>query len=154
MIGVSSYWQITSDGDSRLLGHYLAHYSSKKARVNMPPPYYGAERLCIGPGQKMALLLPDNGAAFAWRRADYRDDGQEGIECTLFRNVSEVLSSELIREADTLAFQRWPGERHFTFVDPTEVRRKRDPGRCFVRAGWTRLKERTQRGLVILELLA
>lgn len=36
-----------------------------------------------------------------------------------------------------------------TEVDPGKVRPKRDPGRCFLRAGWTRVDER--RGLVVLQ---
>ena len=36
-----------------------------------------------------------------------------------------------------------------TEVDPSKTRRKRDPGRCFLRAGWRLVGER--RGLVILE---
>ena len=41
-----------------------------------------------------------------------------------------------------------------TFVDATKTRRKRDPGRCYVRAGWTRLEERTKEdGLIVLQLL-
>lgn len=41
-----------------------------------------------------------------------------------------------------------PAEPLETEVDPTKTRHKRDPGRCFRRAGWTVTGER--RGLVIL----
>lgn len=38
-----------------------------------------------------------------------------------------------------------------THVDADRVRRKRDPGRCFLRAGWARVGE-TRGGLVVLRL--
>lgn len=40
-----------------------------------------------------------------------------------------------------------------TFVNVTKVRRKRDPGRCYARAGFTRLAETTKGGLVVLQML-
>jgi hypothetical protein len=39
-----------------------------------------------------------------------------------------------------------------TFVDPTQTRRKRDPGRCFRRAGF-RAVGFTKGGLVALQML-
>ncbi len=39
-----------------------------------------------------------------------------------------------------------------TFVDPAKTRRKRDPGRCYRRAGFTHVGE-TAGGLVALQLL-
>lgn len=38
-----------------------------------------------------------------------------------------------------------------TFVDPGKVRRKRDPGRCFLKAGFRRVGS-TAGGLVALQL--
>lgn len=73
-----------------------------------------------------------------------------------FRNESPHLSSELIREAvaATRAIMgNPPALGMVTFVDPSKIRHKRDPGRCYVKAGFTRLKERTHGGLVVLQLL-
>ena len=58
---------------------------------------------------------------------------------SLFRNEGAGLSSELILEA--VAATRWhwgapPELGMITFVDETKVRRKRDPGRCYRRAGF------------------
>jgi hypothetical protein len=39
-----------------------------------------------------------------------------------------------------------------TFVDAEQVRRKRDPGRCYLRAGFCRVGQ-TRGGLVALQLL-
>jgi hypothetical protein len=65
------------------------------------------------------------------------------------------LASELITEA-VAATRWWCGGRVFphgmvTFVNPEKVRRKRDPGRCFLRAGFERYGE-TAGGLVVLRL--
>jgi hypothetical protein len=69
----------------------------------------------------------------------------------VFRNEGAGLSSDLVREADELAWQRWPNEpRHFTYVDASKIRPKRDPGRCFLRAGWQRAGQ-SKNGLVLLE---
>jgi hypothetical protein len=138
-------WLPATDGDDRARALYLRHYSSKKNR-----PWWKRSRQFLKPGGKMLLLTVDCRAVFAWVRQEHRDDGQEGVECTIFRNEGPQLSSALIREADELAWERWPGERHFTYVDPTEIR-SNNPGACFLRAGWTRLAEPTQRGLRVLE---
>lgn len=157
MISAPTYWLPIRDGDPRGLGHYLAHYSSRKARRSRPwLNLWPNRRRWIGNGEHMALLTVDGLAHFAWRKQEIRDDDQTGVECCIFRNTGPILSSDLIREADALAFERWPGERHFTFVDEAETRARRgkghEAGYCFEMAGWTRLEERTQRGLVVLEL--
>ena len=60
-------------------------------------------------------------------------------------------SSALIEVADYLAWLRWPGERHYTYVDPTEIR-STNPGFCFIKAGWRRCGM-SKAGLHILERL-
>lgn len=73
--------------------------------------------------------------------------------CTLFRNEGPFLSSDLITKAVAATRWRWdtPAEGMVTFVDPSKVRRKRDPGRCFLRAGFQPAGH-TQGGLVALHL--
>jgi hypothetical protein len=106
--------------------------------------------LFVGPGEKMVLLTGDDLALFVWRK--FRSmDAQEGVNCAVFRNESPALSSGLICAADDLAWERWPGERLYTYVDPNRTRRKRDPGRCFLRAGWKHAGW-TSRGLRILDM--
>ena len=61
--------------------------------------------------------------------------------CSIFRNEGHDRSSDLIREATAMSFDywrsRWGAPCHLTTeIDATKVRRKRDPGRCFLRAGW------------------
>jgi hypothetical protein len=74
---------------------------------------------------------------------------------TLFRNEGAGLSSELIREAVAATLARWPVppvQGMVTFVDQAQVRRKRDPGRCYLRAGFRRVGA-TRGGLHVLQLL-
>ncbi len=57
----------------------------------------------------------------------------------MFRNESAIRSSDLIREAVAITRQIWgepPPIGMVTFVDPAKVRKKRDFGRCYRRAGW------------------
>jgi hypothetical protein len=83
----------------------------------------------------MVLLWPDARAVFVWRKF-ISADHQQGVNCAVFRNDGAGLSSDLIRQACASAWERWPGERLYTYVNPRKIRRKRDPGRCFRKAGW------------------
>lgn len=58
--------------------------------------------------------------------------------CSAFRNEGGHLSSELIREAVACTVWKWepPSLGMITFVDRSKIRHKRDPGRCYLRAGF------------------
>lgn len=73
---------------------------------------------------------------------------------SLFRNESRWLSSLLIREAVSITRSIWdpPPLGLVTFVDAAKVRRKRDPGYCYLKAGFT-VAGKTVGGLVALQLL-
>ena len=76
--------------------------------------------------------------------------------CSLFRNEAPDLdlSSDLIVGAVAATRWRWPMIPDLgmvTFVDPGKTRPKRDPGRCFRRAGFVHVGE-TLGGLVALQL--
>lgn len=76
--------------------------------------------------------------------------------CSLFRNEGEVLSSLLVTEAVAATCAEWgeiPPGGFLTFVDAGKVRRKRDPGRCFRRAGFAPVGFTKDRGLVVLRLI-
>ena len=147
---LSAHWCLTRDGD--VAGHalYRRHYSAAKNR-RADESRCPRRRQFVGPGEKLVLLGTDARSLFVWRRAQYRQDGQSGINCAVFRNEGAALSSTLITEASHLAWRKWPGERLFTFVDPSQIRPKRDPGRCFLRAGW-RPDGISQGGLLIFTL--
>lgn len=75
---------------------------------------------------------------------------------SLFRNESARVSSELIREAIAHTLGHWPEPPALgmvTFVDGAKVRRKRDPGRCYRRAGFEHVGF-TKAGLWALQLPA
>ncbi len=80
---------------------------------------------------------------------------QLGVNCAVFRNegTRSGQSSALIEAACILAWERWPGERLYTYVDPSKIRMKSEPGRCFLRAGFSYCGM-TPDGKLILERLA
>lgn len=142
---VDGHWLPAQDGDPRARWLFRRHYSRSVYRDGRDPVLF------VGPGEKMVLLTVDCLALWVWRRF-LDDSGQTGVNCAVFRNEGPVLSSVLVAEADRIAWGRWPGERLYTHVDPHRTRPKRDPGRCFRRAGWRPCKT-TKRGLVVLEVL-
>lgn len=122
------HWYVTRDGDRTCLALFQRHYTARATRK---------QAQFVGPGEHIVLRTNAGDAMFVWRRAEYRADGQAGVECAVFRNEGPILSSELIREADAVADHCWPGLRHYTYVDPAKVR-SRNPGFCFLAAGWER----------------
>jgi hypothetical protein len=90
-----------------------------------------------GPGEKMVLLNENGTALFVWR-CFQSGDGQNGINCSVFRNENAaVLSSDLILDAEFAAWTRWSPQRLFTYVNPRKVKSS-NPGFCFLAAGWCR----------------
>ena len=145
---IDGAWLPVKDGDPRIVALYERHYS---ARPGLP---IGQRRKwgISGPGESLCLLTVTCDALFVWRAERFRKDKQQGINCAVFRNEGAILSSTLVKEACELAWVKWPGERLYTFVDPIKTRHKRDPGRCFIKAGWRRCGTSAE-GLVILEIL-
>jgi hypothetical protein len=148
------HWLPSHRADPRAITLYRRHYSAKKN------DRAGRQlRNFMAPGETLVLLTADCRAVFAWSRNTVdRWDGQTGVCCTLFRNEGPMQSSTLIREADGLAWVRWPGARLFSYIDPTEVA-SANPGYCFKQAGWRLVRDgqgvpvRSGRGLLLLECL-
>ena len=125
------WWHVVSRRDPRALALADRHYSRQTiGGVELFPP---GRRLCMLTADGLALWGAvenlDPAGAIRWR-------------VTIFRNEGPALSSILVREATERTYSYWrahygavPG-RLTTEVDPDRVRRKRDPGRCFLRAGW------------------
>lgn len=137
-------WYLTKDGDRTCLALYERHYSCHHYRDGRKRTQF------VGPGANIVLRTARGDACFVWR--DYIDDTipkQDGIECAFFRNEGSILSSSLVRQADAIADHCWPGERHYTKVDPAAVR-STNPGFCFIAAGWKRCGT-TKNGKLILE---
>lgn len=143
------HWWLTKDGDRTAYRFFRKHYSAKK---NAKPK----TKQFVGPGESIVLRTLDCSALFVWRKfidgcIDERTcEPQAGINCAVFRNESGYLSSELVRQADAIADRGWTDRRHYTYVDPTELSRAKNPGWCFLCAGWRRCG-RTKSGLLILE---
>lgn len=136
-------WVPVRDGNATARAIFDRHYSRYRYADGRDPALF------VGPGEKLVLLWPDARALFVWRR--FRSaDGQQGINCAIFRNEGAGLASDLVRAADALADARWPGERHFTYVNPRKVR-SCNPGCCFLKAGWRRCGITKHRKLLILE---
>lgn len=142
---ITGYWIEVSDGDSRAVGLFERHYSNTNKDTDHVR--YGFS----GEGESMILLTSDCRALFGWRKQKITDDGQLGVNCFIFRNESDLLSSQLILEAEKFAWHRWAGERLYTYVNGKKIK-STNPGYCFLKAGWKRCG-RTKKGLIILEKL-
>jgi hypothetical protein len=95
------------------------------------------------PGQTIILYLP--GAVFGWWRPDPTSgitamNGLDGWTCTIFRNESPALSSELILHAEKCLAGYTDGcgpDGMLTYVWDSKVA-STNPGYCFQQAGWQR----------------
>lgn len=127
-------WYLSHRFDNRALPLADRHYNRQK----IGSPQFAPPGRCL-------VLLTKAADAFwitSWPFAQYVRHAWPGAwVCSAFRNESTILSSVLIREAvsATVAHYGYPGEiGMITFVDSTKTRHKRDPGRCFIRAGFHR----------------
>ena len=139
----SGAWIKTRDADPEARSLFDRHYSRRRYKDGRRPKKF------IGPGEYICLVTPGYTALFVWRKFISRDN-QRGVNCAVFRNESSFLSSALIREAMEIAWERWPGERLYTYVDARKIRSE-NPGYCFKRAGWKSCGRTKDRGLHILE---
>lgn len=144
-------WWATKDGDRACLALYEKHYSAHRYRDGR------VRKLFCGPGYKWPLRTFDGAAFFVWRK--FKDDcidqrtglPQEGVNCAAFRNEGAHRSSDLIRQADAIADCLWTDRRHYTYVDAKKIQ-SRNPGYCFLCAGWKRCGV-TKGGLLVFERL-
>ena len=125
---ISGAWIAVPDGDARARAIFCRHYSARRYKDNR------RRTLFVGPGEKMVLLTAECDALFVWRKY-VSDAGQCGVNCAVFRNEGPQLSSQLILEAEQLAWARWPNERLYTYVAPHKIR-STNAGCCFKKAGW------------------
>lgn len=141
-------WQPIRDGTPFARALYERHYSCHVYKDGRRPKKF------VGPGEYIALTTADEKCLFVWRK--FIDaSGQTGVNCAVFRVEGErkEKASEMILAAEQIARKRWPDERFYTYVDEKKIRRKRDPGRCFRRAGWKPCGRTKVNKLLILEKL-
>jgi hypothetical protein len=149
---VATMWNETHKGDieCRLLAD--RHYSRQTP---------GHPMFCR-PGYNFVLKAtgPLGLATWVWFRPKWesgikgteRKDKLRAIECTLFRNESGLLSSDLIREA-TVLLLTWPRALDVEWPDGAITGIKSDatmrgrsknspPGKCYLAAGWEPFEHR------------
>lgn len=137
-------WVQIKDGDPAALELFKQHYSYRPYKDGRQP------KLFVGPGEKLVLITKDGRGLFVWRKF-ISGDGQQGVNCSVFRNTTTHLSSTLILAAEKIALNRWPGVRFYTYVNPKKIANKTNPGFCFKVAGWRVCGETKRNKLLILE---
>ena len=143
-------WSASNRADSTVRPLADRHYNRQKVGApGFAPP---------GRCKVFALRMPDVQAFWitSWPYAEYVRHAWAGAwMCSAFRNESPFLSSDLIRTAvaaTRFAYGDAPPLGMVTFVDRRKTRPKRDPGRCYLRAGFRPCGE-TKGGLIALQLL-
>lgn len=111
----------------------------------------------VPPGRCLVLKTPEAFWVTSFPFAEYVKHAWPGAWiCSAFRNEGTTYkSSALIRLAVAATREEFgepPALGMVTFVDPEKVRHKRDPGRCFLRAGFVKVGK-TKKGLLALQLL-
>ena len=129
---MTSPWQPSDRADPRALPLADRHYN----RQSIGSPQF------VPPGRCLVLLGPlaDRLWVTSWPFAEYVKHRWAGAWVnSLFRNESDWLSSDLIAHAVAATRARWtpPPLGIISFIDAAQVRHKRDPGRCYRKAGWT-----------------
>ncbi len=128
----SQLWHKSYRADPRALPLADRHYNRQK----IGSPQF------VPPGRCLVLLTAGADALWvtSWPYEQYVKHAWAGaFVCSMFRNESEHLSSALIQLAVSATVAHWPdvpAEGFVTFVDAKKTRRKRDPGRCYRKAGW------------------
>jgi hypothetical protein len=126
-------WRWSHRFDARALPLADRHYNRRK----IGSPQF------VPPGRCLVYLTDDADALWvtSWPFAEYvRHDWAGAMVNSLFRREAGPLASELIIAATAATRAQWPDLPPLgmvTFVDSSKVRRKRDVGRCYRRAGWT-----------------
>lgn len=124
------HWEESWRADPRAAAIADRHYNRQKI---------GSKQF-VPPGRCQVFRIDDEALWItSWPFAEYVKHAWAGAWVnSCFRNESDHLSSELITEAVALTRGKWdpPPLGIVSFVDASKVKRKRDPGRCYRRAGW------------------
>lgn len=143
-------WHVSHKYDKRALPLADRHYNRRKP---------GSPQF-VPPGRSVVLLTEKADAVWitSWPLAEYvLHDWAGAWVNSLFRNESPHLSSTLIREAIAATRAKWPDVPELgmiTFVDSRKTRHKRDPGRCYRKAGFKHVGFTRKHKLFAFQLLA
>lgn len=143
-LGEFGPWIITNKTDQDCLALANCHYS----RVTV-----GASQF-TRPGHNLVLRTQCGDAVWVSWYSHKRNDGfKDVIECTIFRNESEYLSSDLVKWAIYATIKKWgiPVEGFITFVKDSAVR-SNNPGANYKKAGFKKVGITKTRKLSILQL--
>lgn len=142
-------WLLSHKYDTRALPLADRHYNRRK--VGSPQ--------FVPPGRSLVLLTEDADALWttSWPFAEYVRHAWPGAWVnSLFRNESPALASELIRQAVAATRHKWPEVPALgmvSFVDERKVRHKRDPGRCYRKAGFKLVGRTKKEKLLVFQML-
>lgn len=144
-IGSAQPWHLSHRFDPRALPIADRHYNRQKP---------GSPQF-VPPGRCVVLLTEKADALWvtSWPFAEFVRHAWPGAWInSCFRNESAYRSSDLIRAAIAATCAIWsPAREMVTFIDRSKVRKKRDYGRCYRRAGFHVAGE-TKGGLLTLRL--
>lgn len=94
-------------------------------------------------GRKLVLRDTEGRVLFGWMypQPEMRMDGMRGYNCAIFRTESDRKASDIILEAERLAFEKWGPNHLYTYIDPRKTRTIKCHGRrvvgfSFRKAGW------------------
>jgi hypothetical protein len=112
----------------------------------------------VPPGKCLVLTTPGAVWVTSWPLPEYVKHAWPGawVNSTFRRESGTVRASDLIRAAVAATRWKWPAIPPLgmvSFVDPTKVRHKRDPGRCFRHAGFRLVGETKTNNLLVWQLL-
>lgn len=135
----AGYWHIVGKAERDAASLADRHYSRRK----IGSPQF------MPPGQTMVMLGLMHDAVFGWWRPHPRSgikamNGLDGWTCSIFRNESQQLSSELVLQAEShlRAMHDCGPDGMLTYVWDKKVVRDKgyrklpQPGHCFLMAGW------------------
>jgi len=140
---------------------YRSHRADKQV-LPLADRHYNRQKIgspqFVPPGRCLVLKTKAVDAFWvtSWPFAQYTKHAWAGAwVCSAFRNEGATLSSELIRDAVAATLSEYgnpPTLGMITFVNVSKIRAKRDPGYCYLRAGFHKVGF-TKGGLVVLQML-
>jgi hypothetical protein len=126
-------WRLSYRSDPDARQYADRHYSRQKI---------GADGF-VPPGRCLVLVAEGAYWVTSWPFAEYVKHRWPGAWiCSAFRREPQCqgpIASEMIRQAVAATREKWPETPALgmvTFVNRYKVAHKRDPGRCFLRAGF------------------
>ena len=138
-------WHLSNRADPEALPLADAHYNRQKPGT----PQF------VPPGRCLVLLCDRALWVTSWPFAEYTKHRWAGAWVnSCFRRESGPLASTLIREAVAATRWYWPNVPDIgmvTFINRDKVKKKRDFGRCYLRAGF-KVAGETEGGLLTLRM--